>query len=126
MSIQPQQPSQLSAEGESCSFIAPPPFTVSSEYRGQCKNGLADGQGVVTGQLRDPKKGVLTFRIEGNFREGRKDGYSTYKRSDGFSSAGEFREGKSNGTFVITEESGNKYARTFRDGVPIGGQQPVR
>ncbi|KAF0198961.1 MAG: hypothetical protein FD166_952 [Bacteroidetes bacterium] len=67
---------------------------ISGSYTGDCKKGLAHGQGIAAG----------TDSYEGQFRKGLPDGTGTYNWSTGEVYTGQWKEGKRNGIgkFIYT------------------------
>ncbi|MDA0194451.1 MAG: hypothetical protein O2887_08220 [Bacteroidetes bacterium] len=57
--------------------------SIQGKYEGDCKNGLANGNG----------KSVGTDTYEGEFKKGLPDGYGVYTWSDGNVYSGEFKKG---------------------------------
>ena len=77
---------------DSCKVLKP---EISGKYTGDCKNGLADGKGVATGQ----------DKYEGKFKKGLPDGQGTYTWSTGEVYKGSWDEGKKNGDGKYTFKS---------------------
>ncbi len=91
------------------------------EWKGLCRNGYANGKGVLTwfangkrssrteGELRDGKtvgKQVVEYangdRWEGEFLNDKRNGYSVYTWANGQRYEGEYRDSKRNGFGVLT------------------------
>lgn len=69
---------------EACKVLLP---QISGSYQGDCKKGLAHGQGKAKG----------TDQYEGQFRSGLPDGKGTYHWSTGEKYIGQWKNGKRNG-----------------------------
>lgn len=69
---------------EACTVLLP---QISGSYEGDCKKGLAHGQGKAKG----------TDQYEGQFRNGLPDGKGTYLWSTGEKYTGQWKNGKRNG-----------------------------
>lgn len=100
---------------------------LQAQYRGGCRNGLANGRGVATGiatyegEFRDGMKhgaGVKTWawgdRYEGEFDSDRKNGQGVYTWGEGTQWAGERYEGefqndRRHGFGVYTWPNGDRY-----------------
>ena len=81
-------------------------------YKGEAKNGKADG------------KGTLTLDgggwYEGEFRDGERTGHGVSMDSQGDRHEGQFRDGKAHGWGTGTSPGGGTFTGEFRDGVPHG------
>lgn len=66
--------------------------TISATYKGECKNGLAHGQGIATG----------VDSYEGNFKKGYPEGKGIYSWADGSKYVGEWKGGMRHGTGTYT------------------------
>jgi len=81
------------------------PFPKGNEritWTGGCRNGLLDGDGVLT-WYRDDR---LTERNEGSFRGGELHGNATTTFPDGSSVVGVYNEGRRNGEFIVIRGDG--------------------
>lgn len=74
---------------EKCKVLLP---SISGNYEGKCKNGVANGKGIAVG----------TDRYEGQFSKGFPQGEGLYTWSNGNTYSGEWFEGKRNGIGIYT------------------------
>ncbi len=74
----------LQLTGQVCKVI---PDSLQGTYSGDCRNGLADGQGTAAG----------TDSYTGHFKKGYPDGQGKYTWKNGSSYEGEWKKGKQNG-----------------------------
>jgi hypothetical protein len=70
---------------------------ISSSYHGDCKSGLAHGQGEATG----------TDRYSGSFKKGYPEGQGTYTWQNGDVYEGEWKKGKMDGKGKLTTNNGS-------------------
>lgn len=90
------------------------PFPKGNEritWTGGCRNGLLDGQGVLT-WYRDER---MTERNEGSFRNGEMHGESTTTFPDGSSVVGTYSEGRRNGEFVVIRGDGTYIRAVYQN-----------
>jgi hypothetical protein len=79
--------------------------SISAEYKGGCKNELADGQGEAKG---------IQHRYTGTFKKGMPDGYGTYYFSDSVFYSGLFLEGIKEGKGEMHYVSAEKKDSTIK------------
>jgi len=106
-----------------------------SQYLGEFKEGLFDGQGTLTwptgrkyvGEFKDgigTGQGMETFpdgsKYVGMFAKGNPNGRGELTLLDGTKYVGEFKDGKSNGRGILTSTDGTHYEGDFRSGVGTG------
>ena len=95
-----------------CKVLAP---NLNKEYKGECKKGLAHGQGQAWGD---------DDTYQGYFKKGYPHGKGTYTWKDGSTYTGEFSKGKMDGEgeLTIVDASGNKQVKKgfFKKGIYIG------
>jgi len=87
-----------------------------ASWQGPCKDGYADGTGVLTWQGEDG----AASRYEGTMLRGQRDGpaYVAYANGDQFE--GLFGAGKRNGKGTLLERSGTEYTGDWKDGAEHG------
>ncbi len=101
---------------------------IAAEYSGDCKNGLANGQGVAKGKdeykgefLNGNKHGKGTYnwakgdRYEGEWKDGKKHGKGTYISANGGRYDGEWRDDKRHGKGTLVTPDGGRYEGEWRD-----------
>jgi hypothetical protein len=90
---------------------------ISGIYKGDCKNGLADGKGTATGE--DTYKGM--------FREGLPDGKGVYKYKNGNTFSGYWSKGLKNGEgefkYKVNKET-TVITGFWKDGEYVGKSRP--
>jgi hypothetical protein len=124
----------------SCKALDP---EIAGAYKGDCRNGLANGYGEATGsaaayrgEFRDGRKngkGVKQWtngdRYEGSFADDRKEGDGVYTWGPGGPAAGEryagtFHADRRHGRGVYSWPSGDRYEGDWADDVPTGRPTP--
>jgi hypothetical protein len=75
----------IMASAQTCEVLIP---ELSGEYKGECKKGIATGQGEVKGKVHAYK---------GSFKNGKPNGQGTYHYSDSMFHIGNFQEGLKEG-----------------------------
>jgi len=101
---------QLSAQTAECKVLMP---EISGDYVGDCKNGLAHGNGTATG----------ADSYEGQFSKGMPNGKGTYKWTGGPVYTGEWEKGVRNGKGEMvysTSRGDSTITGYWRDGNYIG------
>ncbi|GGC62637.1 energy transducer TonB [Undibacterium terreum] len=88
----------------------------SITWSGSCKDGFADGSGV----LQWLEQGKPVSRYEGTLVRGLSDGTGIYVFNDGSGYAGEFKDGVYHGKGTLTRTDGSKLIATFDHGEPVG------
>lgn len=83
-------------------------FADSGVYQGMVKNGLADGEGVITWGSGD--------HYEGQFKDGLMHGEGTMVLADGSTYAGSFEQGLEHGEGRLDYSSGSEYQGEFVKG----------
>jgi hypothetical protein len=97
-----------------CKFFSSDTSRIIFSWSGQCKDGYAEGEGILV--LR---KQNITFSMEGNFSEGKINGLGKFKSSDGITYVGEYLNGfPVLGT--VTFADGARYVGEHKDGKPDG------
>jgi hypothetical protein len=137
-------PATLQAEDEDVSWIADAkgckianPFPQPNEtvtWSGECKDGLADGEGVlewyVDGQPRDRYEGTLKqgwaegkgtlvregMRYSGDWKRSAQDGEGRYEGADGSWYQGQWKEGQPHGQGEYQGPDGRRISGTWVDG----------
>ncbi|HTS94710.1 MAG TPA: hypothetical protein VMG55_22050 [Stellaceae bacterium] len=97
----------------------PTPTTFS--WTGACKDGFAEGKGVVRWFDRNDPIGYT----EGEFRKGMLFGRAVTVYTDGRRAEGEYDAGKLNGRAILTFPNGNRFDGQFRDNRPNGKGKSV-
>src|SRR6267143_24691 len=87
-----------------------PNATIS--WSGDCKNGLAQGVGV----LQWFKDGKAHSRYEGEYRDGKLNGRGVYTWVSGGRYEGELKDNKPNGRGVFTFADGDRYEGSWTNG----------
>src|SRR6267378_3877460 len=87
-----------------------PNATIS--WSGDCKNGLAQGVGV----LQWFKDGKAQSRYEGEYRDGELNGRGVYTLANGNRYEGELKDNKPNGRGVFTFADGDRYEGSWTNG----------
>lgn len=91
-----------------------PGETVS--WSGACKDGLADGQGI----LQWFEDGAATARYEGELRAGWADGKGTLTTPDGVRYTGDWKSSREDGEGRMEWPNGTWYEGQWREGKPHG------
>ena len=81
-------------------------------WSGECTDGRAQGQGVLTWLLSGKPYGVYV----GEMKDGKQHGHGTYNFADGSSYVGDFRDGRPNGKGTGTSPDGRKYVGEVQNG----------
>lgn len=91
--------------------LAPPQVAQRSQWKGPCKDGFADGEGVLTLTWDNLPYG----RFEGRLERGQLvEGY--LKHANGARYEGQFKNGRREGTGVAIEANGDRYDGAWRNG----------
>ena len=85
-------------------------------WSGACKDGYADGRGVLQWYQQE-KPGS---RYEGTMEKGRPHGSGVYSYTSNARYVGEFKNGKRHGKGVLTSPDGTTLTATFVDGEAVG------
>ena len=96
-------------------------FPVSNEqvtWSGPCKDGMADGKGVMQWLLSG--KPSKTKKYDGEMKEGRFNGHGTLTTADGDTYEGEFKDGERNGKGKMVWLNRNSYDGEWKNGVMDG------
>jgi len=88
----------------------------SVRWNGACRNGFADGTGVVEWY----KAGSINETIEGTLRAGHLEGRALSHLANGTRVEGEYRNDLLEGLVVVTFPNGNKLMQQHRAGKPLG------
>ena len=97
-----------------CKFFSSDASRIISSWSGQCKDGYAEGVGILVLQKQN-----ITFWIEGNFSEGKINGFGKFKSSGGITYVGEYANGfPTLGTVTFAE--GHGYTGQWLNGKPHG------
>jgi hypothetical protein len=95
------------------------PFPQSGEsitWSGQCKNGTADGEGILQWYV----DGNATDRYEGTLVDGWAEGKGTLTRADGGRYAGEWKHSLQDGDGRYDGPDGSWYEGQWKEGQPHG------
>ena len=115
------------AQNRACRVIG---SDLAGVYEGDCKSGLANGRGKVTGNnsyegfFLDGKPhgtGIYVYsatgsRHEGEFRDGQPNGRGIFYFSNGDHVDGQFRGGQLQGDGILTKSNGQKLVVNSKDG----------
>lgn len=88
----------------------------SVSWTGGCRNGLAQGQGVLQWFM----DGKPASRFEGDYRDGLLDGKGVYIFANGARYEGEYRDDLRHGRGLLIEPDGTSYDGEWRQGLPNG------
>jgi len=77
------------SQSETCKVLKP---EIATSYSGECKKGLANGNGIAAG----------TDKYEGKFKDGLPQGNGTYQYANGDVYVGDFKEGMRSGNGKFT------------------------
>lgn len=86
----------------------------SIHWTGSCRDGLADGTGILSWYGKDKTKEVE--REAGGFRKGRMSGHGIQTFANGNKVVGDFVDGRMNGRGILTRADGERYAGSWRQG----------
>ncbi|MEX0960412.1 MAG: hypothetical protein WDZ63_14120 [Burkholderiales bacterium] len=86
------------------------------DWSGGCRNGFADGEGVLEWYVGDR----LEERYEGQMKSGYAEGEGTYVSRDGARYSGEWKQSKQHGRGTAQDPDGGSYEGEWRDGRPDG------
>lgn len=89
-------------------------------WTGACRDGIADGHGVLTGEYRDDKGAWRPFRIEGSLKGGKRSGFLRAEFEGAGSYAGQFREGLLEGWAVQRLPDGSSYEGQWHNNLRHG------
>lgn len=95
------------------------PFPQADEtitWTGKCKNGLADGEGVLEWFI----KGKSADRYEGSMKLGWAEGKGTLTRTEGGRYTGEWKRSLQDGDGRFDAPDGSSYAGQWKQGKPHG------
>lgn len=108
------------ADSNGCKVANPfPQAGESITWSGQCKNGTADGVGVLEWYI----DGKATDRYEGKLSEGWAEGQGTLKRAEGGRYAGEWKHSLQDGNGRFDAADGSSYEGQWKAGQPHGHGQ---
>ncbi len=110
------EPQYLNAERDCRVAVALPRPELSATWDGACKDGYADGMGV----LRWFVKGQPHGAFEGVLRAGAANGPGYRLNADNSSLQGGFVDGRLEGPGVYVSPKGGKLSATYRAGQPVG------
>jgi hypothetical protein len=85
-------------------------------WSGGCRNGFADGEGVLEWYIGDR----LEERYEGQMKSGWAEGEGTYVARNGMRYTGQWKQSKQSGRGVSQDPDGGSYEGEWRDGKPDG------
>ena len=109
------EPGWIADPGTGCKLWNPNPQPDESiHWTGSCRDGLADGQGVLSWYGKDKSKEVE--REAGGFRKGRMSGHGTQTFANGNKATGDFVEGRMNGRGTLIRANGERYTGSWRGG----------
>ena len=114
------EPGWIAEPGNGCKVWNPNPQPDESiHWTGGCRDGMADGDGVLTWYGQDKSK--ETERETGRFQRGRmNDRHGSQINSTGVKITGAWVEGRLRGRAVLTGPNGEHYAGSWRDGQKDG------
>jgi hypothetical protein len=105
------------ADKNGCKVANPFPQTDETiTWTGQCKNGYADGEGVLEWSV----KGKLADRYEGSMKLGWADGKGTLTRSEGGRYTGDWKRSLQEGNGQFDAPDGSTYTGQWKAGKPHG------
>lgn len=117
VSAQPSQPKWTADAKTGCRvWNSSPEPGDSVSWTGDCRNGLAQGQGTLQWFIH----GKPASRFEGNYRDGLIDGTGVYTFANGARYEGEYRDDLRHGRGVLIEPDGAKYDGQWGLGLPNG------
>ena len=105
------------ADKNGCKVYNPMPQQKESiSWSGECRNGFADGAGVLDWFI----DGQLEERYEGELKMGWADGEGTYVSRRGSRYTGEWKDSMQHGKGTIQNADGSVYQGEWRQGKPHG------
>jgi hypothetical protein len=120
--VQPLPSTWISDPKTGCKVwdMAPDPGDGAS-WSGACKNGFAEGHGVVQWSVN----GKPTDRYEGDYSAGKENGYGVYEWKSGDRYVGNYRNNLRNGQGTYTWADGRYYVGPWKDGKAHGKGRAV-
>jgi len=116
----PDEDTQWITDSNGCKVANPMPQPDETiTWSGPCKDGFADGEGVLTFLL----KGTPHSRYEGSLRRGWADGRGKLELPDGSRYEGEWQRSMENGMGRRDWADGSSYDGQWKDGKPHGAGQ---
>ena len=110
---QQAKPDWIADPANGCRVWNPYPLPNESiRWSRQCPDGTLQGHGV----LEWFKDGKLTERTEGDFRDGKLNGWGTYRKADGSRYDGVFQNGRPHGQGKAVYRDGRIYEGAWNNG----------
>lgn len=103
-----------------CSAWTVPGSLRFQAWTGTCRDGIAEGRGVLTGDYHDDQGSWRPFRIEGSLKAGRRSGFVRAEFEGTASYAGQYRDGHLEGWAVQRLADGSGYEGQWHDGLRHG------
>lgn len=97
--------SMIKVQGQECKVLVK---VISDSYSGDCKKGLAHGEGIAKGN---------GYIYEGEFKKGYPDGNGTLTMKDGSIFKGEWKDGDVYGYGELTKQDGEKTTGYFKGSI---------
>lgn len=114
---QPSPPGWIADTGTGCRVWNPfPKADETITWSGACKEGLADGQGI----LQWFEGGRPAEKLEGTLRDGKPTGHAVTTWPDGERYAGDYQDYRMHGRGIYTFSGGDRYDGEWRDDKPNG------
>jgi hypothetical protein len=100
-----------------CRFALEEPRLVSkASWQGPCKDGLADGEGILVWHDKDDDE----HRYEGGMLRGQRHGLAYVKNEDGDQFEGHYAAGKREGKGILLTAGGDEYEGSWMNGMRHG------